>query len=129
MNDVVGDKLILEKIQFAYGVEIPQDMLRNMTIERRVEFETQALRTFFRTFVLGREVREEVKESVIVYDTWWDCFKANHFPRFLRKIFPPRFKYKPVTVHHYHLCPHTGLDFKDHYAVEHLNFLKGDKVD
>jgi hypothetical protein len=124
INGII-DKLILEKIEFSYRTEIPPDALRNMTIERRVDFETRNLQTFFRTFILGRKVREEVKENVIVYNSWWDHFKSSHFPKFLTRRFPPRFKYEPITINHYHLCPHTGLDFRGHNAIEHFRFLKG----
>ena len=127
MNNI--ETLILEKIRFEYGTWVPKDVISNMTVEQVVDFETQAVKTLFRTLVLGREVKEEVVECVTVYRTWWDHFKASCFPEFLRLRFPARYKREPITIKHYHLCPHTGLDFGHHYAMEHFNFLKGDITD
>jgi hypothetical protein len=119
------ESLIFEKIKFEYGTEIPSDVIANLTIEQIVDFETKALKTFFRTFIAGREVRKEIVKQVIVYHSWWEHFKEACFPVFLKRYFPVRFHDEPIIIRHYHLCPHTGMDFKSHDSIEHFRFLEG----
>jgi hypothetical protein len=123
------ESLILEKIKFEYGTEIPPDVIANLTVEQIVDFETRAVKTFFRTFIMGREVREKVISWVIIYHSWWQHFKEACFPKFLKRFFPVQFYRQPVVTKHFHLCPHTGLDFKSHDSIEHFRFLEGVEPD
>jgi hypothetical protein len=123
-NPVV-ERLILENIKFEYGTWMPPDVISNLTVEQIVDFETRAVKTFFRTFVPGREVREGVRGLVTVYHSWWEHFKKTCFPVFLKRFFPVRFHDEPIIIRHYHLCPHTGMDFKSHNSIEHFKFLEG----
>lgn len=126
-SNMTVNRLLLEKIRFSYGTEILGDVIRNLTVEERVDFETRVVRILFNTFVPGRVVRKEVKESVAVYKSWWEQFKANHFPPFIKRRYPIKVKYEPVITNHYHLCPHTGLGFHGHNDFEHISFLQGEE--
>lgn len=127
INPIV-EKLILQRIKFEYGILIPKDIIANMTIEQVIDLEMKFLKTFFRTFILGREIRKETVREVIIYRSWWDHFKAIHFPKWLKEYFPVRSKHEPVEIQHYHLCPHTGVVLRrDQKELEliHINFLEG----
>jgi len=100
-------------------------VIGNLTIEQIVDFETRVVKTFFRTFMPGRQIREEVRGSVTIYHSWWEHFKEICFPVFLKRFFPVRFHDEPIIIRHYHLCPHTGMDFKSHDSIEHFKFLEG----
>ena len=121
--DRAVERLILERIKFEYATEMPTDVITNLTVEQIVNRETRAVRTFFRIFLLGREVRKETVKSVIVYGSWWQQFKKAYFPKILRRLFPVMFHEEPVVIRHYHLCPHTGAD--PHGKEVCFNFLKG----
>jgi len=123
-NPVV-ERLILERIKFEYANEIPPDVLTNLTVEQIVNLETKAVRTFFRTFIPGREVRKETVKSVIVYPSWWQHFKKTYFPEFLKRFFPVRVHREPVVIKHYHLCPHTGLEMDIRQKEMCIDFLRG----
>lgn len=123
MNNI--ETILLEKIKFRYGMMIPEDVIRNLTIEENFDFIIRGSKIFFQTFIPGRKVREEAKESIIVYQDWWNHFRASHFPKWLNRRFPVRFKCKPVTILHYHLCPHTGIDFRNDDKLRHIRFLQG----
>lgn len=123
--DPIMERLILERIKFEYANEIPPDVLTNLTIEQIVNFETKAVRTFFRTFIPGREVRRDVIKSVVIYDSWWEHFKKVCFPESLKRFFPVRTHAEPVVIRHYHLCPHTGIEADNRQKEVCLEFLKG----
>ena len=125
MNNI--ETILLEKIRFEYGMIIPEDILGSLTVEEIIDFETNGLKVFFRIFILGRKIKEETKESIILYPDWWNHFKACHFPKWLKRRFPIKFKYEPVTILHYHLCPHTGIDLRNDDRFRHISFLQGDE--
>jgi hypothetical protein len=121
--DPTLERLILERIKFEYATEMPPYVITNLTVEQIVDFETRAVRTFFRTFLPGREVRKETVKSVIVYASWWQQFKKTYFPEILKRLFPVMFHEEPVVIRHHHLCPHTGAEPDDKEMC--FNFLKG----
>lgn len=121
--------LLLEKIFFEYQTNTSRDVLRNMTIETFIDFETRSLRTLFRTFIPGRIVREEVKEQMKIYYSWWGHFRDTCLPHWLwlRKLLPSRYYLQPIRINHYHLCPHTGYLSESKRKDFHLAFLQGDE--
>jgi len=123
--DPVIERLILERIKLEYTTEIPPDVLTNLTVEQLVNWETRAVKTFFRTFIPGREVRKDIIKSVVIYDSWWEHFKKTCFPRPLKRFFPVRAHEVPVVVRHYHLCPHTGIEAGIDQKELCFDFLKG----
>jgi hypothetical protein len=128
MPNIKVERIILEKIKFGVGIRLPQDAIRNMTLEQSVDFVSRDIVLRFETFLLGRKVREEIKEQQVIFYSWWDFFKARHCPIWFIKRFPIKQHLQPIVINHYHICPHTGIMMNPnriYEEIEHLEFLKG----
>jgi hypothetical protein len=123
----IMESLILQKIKLEYATMIPKDVIANLTVEQIMDFEMKALKTFFRTFIPGREIRKETVRKIIVYQSWWDHLKAVHFPKWFKARFPVKCKYEPVEIRHIHICPHTGIALRGNEQEMHWTFLKGEE--
>lgn len=119
--------LLLKRIEISCASEIPSQIIKNMTVEEIINFDTGAVRHYFRSYVLGRSVRQEVVASVIIYDSWWENLKASHFPRWFTNRFPPKYKNEPVKVDHWHVCPHLEVPKERRDDFIHIHFLEGEE--
>lgn len=73
-----------------------------------------------RTWFLANEHKVDPVD-VYTWETWWDHFKADHFPMWAQNRWPPK-KKKQVIIRPQHVwvCPHSDLKWPD---VKHLEFL------
>jgi len=60
-----------------------------------------------------REVFTEVVDEIVYPATWWDAVKERWYPKFLKRIFPPKYICKDKVIHktvrHIHTCPHINV--------------------
>jgi hypothetical protein len=127
LENINIERLILEKIVFEYANKIPPHVLRELSIERLVDIETDQVKFLFRVLIPGREVRKEIVGKVLVYHSWWDYLKDVHFPKWLKSRYPAKSHWEPITIRHYHTCPHIDVGESNNREYLHINFLKGEE--
>jgi hypothetical protein len=122
MKDV--ETLILKKIELELGNIVSNSMKEGMSFKQYVDFESGLIKTQFRAYILGREVKVETKELMKCYTSWWQFFKAEHMPDWFNIKFPIRINYVPIVIHHIHVCPHINYEGNKGDEI-HFAFLRG----
>jgi len=97
------DNITLEKLEV--GIQLAEDMAvlaQSLNLEQYREIELHKMVTRLRGYVLAEEVDNRSKVVTItltfpVYRSWWQYFKGDKFPSWLKKKFPPQFNYVTKT--------------------------------
>ena len=95
-----------------------------LKIERIIEPAYIASIIRIKTYILAEEIDNrskvvEFKASFPVYQSWWQHFKGEKFPEWLKRKFPPKFNYptqtkrKKVTFRKYATYPQANILFPD----------------
>jgi len=112
----------LEKIRFGLLQQVGHSVIKSLRIDRCNDFLTRQIIYQITGYVLGREVKEVVIDSIDVPVTWWDHFKQRFFPGWLLLRFPVKTRRINTLIKHYHTCPHLNMAPE----TDHLDFLKGE---
>lgn len=115
-------EVVLEKIKFLISAYVSDSVKDDLIYDEFYEAVYQRMIYNLKVFLWGREVSKSVEETVNVPVSWWDAFKEEHFPKFLKKRFPVKWRTINVVVKHYHVCPH--LNYKTNRP--HITFLSAD---
>ncbi len=118
------ERIVLEKLKFGLSEHIHPVLLSKLRLSIEEDIFTKDLIARIRGFVWSKEVKKEVEETFSYPSNWWEAVKARFFPKFLKRRYPVKYKYKDVVIHHIHICPH--VDFHTSFSQEaHINFLAG----
>ena len=121
----VAKQIILQKyaIWKEAQVALPAMLTKNarVSIEMLASFDmVSRIAADIQAWALA-EVHEAKKATEWRYRSWWDHFKATHFPAWLLKRYPAEKDtwtvFEPITVR---VCPHISLPENDR---SHLKFL------
>lgn len=114
-------KVTAEKIRIHSRYQFPANMVLRGEIFRLPEKLGAEFAWQLETYVLGNKTQETlvssyVRESVKTPNTWWDMFKVEHFPQWLRERFPAKYHLVDIVVNetknitHNYICPHLEAD-------------------
>ncbi len=120
-------KLILDKVHFCASAGVDRIMFQEMDVEVVVERLSGCLMALMTTMLLGKKQPEERREVCVerVPVSWWDHLKAEKFPLWLRKRYPPKTREikTEVFVQRTHVCPHVPpFNLKN---CKHIAYLTG----
>lgn len=92
------ESAILSRFQFASGIKISRSVVDNMKLSVQFDAAIDQWILEIESFVWGENLQTEpIRVDIHTPKTWWQFFKATHFPRFLLKMFP--IEYKVITQH------------------------------
>ena len=115
------EDLILKKMEVGVLMRHSQTMVKNMTVDARVDASMRQVEYAFLTYIMGNDI----KHTVSTYPepaTWWDEFKRLYFPGWLKRRFPVRERERKFSEAWTHVCPHLNIETRDDQDV-HLRFL------
>lgn len=87
VNPFALHRIALDKVWVASNYEVP---LLEPSVQLIEDLYTGAVKRLIiqvKGYVLGETAQVE---SVVTYPSWWDHFKADHFPRWAQDRWPPR---------------------------------------
>ena len=71
----------------------------NFSIKRLAEYGETSLRYAIRMLIPAEKINEEARTATVEYPgTWWQAFKEQYFPAWLKKKCPIIYKRKSETV-------------------------------
>ena len=113
-----------------------------LKLERLIEPMLGGMIFRLKTYILAEEIDNRSKVVSLttthpVYRSWWDYFKGDMFPDWLKKRFPPKFLYvtktekKKVTFRRYATYPKASILFPDKVGtlVRYKSSIEEDVVD
>ena len=119
-------ELVLKKLKFMNRIAFSKLFLENISIEEYQNILSEEIVHNISWWVLGREINKSIVERHKYPSTLWDMFKEKYFSNYLKRHFPIKYTYIDTTIHHFHVCPHINISFKECPDV-HLNYLFGDE--
>jgi hypothetical protein len=117
------ERILLEKVRLGVRREISPEMAAELTIERFLNYESDAVVYAFRALVTANKIREETQSIIVTYHSWWDNFK-DVLPSWVKKHLRINKEETPSIIKHYHLCPHVNQKSDE---IVHIDFLKGEE--
>lgn len=96
MSDMIK-KRTLDKIPFSFGSTATEEWIRGVTITQYMDHLSCILATKINLALPG------VQEQGFIFRplTWWDMFKKQYFPTWLRDLFPVNYEKLHVrTINH-----------------------------
>lgn len=112
-------RVVLDKVRINLREYIGRDTYENLSVGVVDDVLTQRLVVLLRSYVLGNTIHNETTTTEVPL-TWWDHFKDAHYPRWLWRRFPPKFRSIPIETKFVHLCPHSNMG---PFRGPHLEFL------
>ena len=76
---------------------------------------------YIRWFLWGNRIHKE-EQMVYIPQGWWQYFKEQVFPTWLKRYFPVKKERIVCTTNYNHLCPHLNFSKPDDVKV-HIAFL------
>ncbi len=113
--------VVLEKIRVALRLHVSQAVLDEAVLEQRYDSIANTVVAHFGLWLWSNTVHKET-QAIYVPKTWWDGLKEAHFPRFLKRRFPPRTRQIFVETKFVHVCPHLNIVTPKEERY-HLQFL------
>ncbi len=113
--------LILEKIRVGLKSHVSPEVLSQMVFDQKYDPIADKVIMELGMYLFSNKIHTETtKEEVPM--TWWDGFKDAHFPGFLSRRFPSRFRHIFKEVKTIHVCPHLNYHTRNDEKF-HLQFL------
>jgi len=122
---IEADRITLEKLAVYRQqlIDLPA-IAHAASIESFMDFEFNALVVRLKSYVLAEEVDcrskiVEISSTFPVYQSWWQHFRGEVFPEWLKRKFPPKFNYvvktgkKKVTFRKLATYPRANLIIPD----------------
>ena len=97
------NNVTLEKLEIGKRALVDMSVLReSLELQSYLDHELSCMVYDLRGYVLAEEVDNRSKSITIthtfpVYQSWWQHFKGEVFPEWLKKRFPPQFNYVTKT--------------------------------
>ena len=83
------EELVLEQLRFGTQILIPQAVIDNAKVDAEFNAMMGGWLVTLRSFVWGEGVQADTYTVEFTFPaTWWQHFKAKHFPEWLKKKFP-----------------------------------------
>src|SRR5215813_3030035 len=109
---VMGDRwpearvreLLLEKLKFRVATPISRELLEPDMIDIAADIIYDAWTVMADWRIPGKQSTREIG-WVSVPDGWWQAFKAEALPRWLRRPFPARMRTYPTSLQVIKVCP------------------------
>jgi len=93
------EEVILHQIQYSCQTFLDGDALADMRLETRPDFVTNNLIASLRTGIWAEEVGKQSKNIYFkAPENWWQMFKKEYFPEWLKEKFPVKEKYHSRKV-------------------------------
>lgn len=91
-------RVLLEKLRIEYRGEIPAHVFQNAEVDCALEAYSDSVRLHLRTYLTANKWTERwgCDEYMKIPLTWFDMLRHEHFPKFLVKKFP--IKYREIMV-------------------------------
>ncbi len=113
-------EIILEKVRFCAAQAINQNVADSLSASTYYDHIIDAIALQLKGWVLAEKLEDHIRTVRLVAEfrypaTWWQMFKEQHFPSWLRDRFPVRYKTerqekaRKVSFKKYATYPHTTL--------------------
>lgn len=97
LDQTEARQLLLQKLKFRVAAPVSDELVRDPdSIDVAVSIIRHEWWVYADWHIPGKRTTREIG-SVEVPDGWWQAFKAEVFPRWLRRRFPPRMR--EITNH------------------------------
>lgn len=121
------EKIALERLRFQVQQAVCLDGV-DLTPDVSLDMMAGCLVMRLRADLLGRKVKEEVKDEVVarVPTDWWQAFRARFFPAWWLEMYPVRMRdiYASVLRQRFHLCQHLKTD----KSQTHVHFMASEPL-
>ncbi|KKM18977.1 hypothetical protein LCGC14_1660340 [marine sediment metagenome] len=114
--------IIMEKIQVALKMYVSPAVLDEIVFNQEYDPITKKIVAHFEMYLLSNQIHTETIKGDDVPVTWWDGFKEEYFPRFLKRRFPPKIRQTFTEHKTIHVCPHLNYRTPSEERF-HLQFM------
>ena len=104
------ETVVLERLRFCVSASVSRRFLEDLEVDTGFAYLTDTLVAAVKMAIFGRNIQDTVIETFEYPASWWQVFKQQYFPVFLKKKFPIRMISKNVVMQHYHVCPHLNIE-------------------
>ena len=119
-NNKLG--LIMKKIRVALRMHVLPAVLDKAVFKQDYDPITQKIVAHFEMYLLSNQIHTETIKGDEVPMTWWDGFKEEYFPQFLKRLFPPKIRQTFTEHKTIHVCPHLNYRTPSEERF-HLQFM------
>lgn len=118
------EEITLEQFEIGMMMKVAPAFVKHMEVNKEYDASTRHIEYAFITWALGNKIHTSSTKYYGIPLTWWDGFKQQYFPYWLKKRFPVKERELEKTFNVTHVCPHIVTDDKR----THIRFLMPPEV-
>ncbi len=100
------NEIVLERFEVGMMMHIAPALVKHMKINTELDTSLRMIEQSFITWALGNKIHTSSTKYYGIPLTWWDGFKQQYFPHWLKKRFPVKERELERTFNVTHVCPH-----------------------
>jgi len=127
-------EIVLKKFRWDIHRYVGSYMLATMDFDKVMELHLDEMLLQLRAIVLGKENLNTTQVQIeieYVPLTWWDHFKEDHFPEWMKKLYPVKTREIIIETRNNHIenriCPHIDAPFHMESDL-HIRWIENDNV-
>jgi hypothetical protein len=120
---IKAEQYVGKLMQIAMNQYLPQSqfegLYERMTIEERADILMRGMVYTLSTYVAAN-VHEDY-QTIQYPEGWWEAFKEEHFPSWLKARYPVKYHTERIKVSTSRMCPHVSTGSRN--IREHLTWM------